>query len=81
MNDGRFIELVASAEERCRQARNPIREQRARLECELAQVMPAHMARTRRNAAAVWLGSVLVRLGEWLGASSSLASGAPAPEG
>jgi hypothetical protein len=72
MNDGRYIALVASAEEHCRQqALNPMWEHRARLERELASLEPEHAARTRRNAAAVWLGSALVRLGEWLGASPS----------
>jgi hypothetical protein len=67
-----LLVLVASAEEHCRQhALNPIRERRARLARELASREPEHAARARRSAAAVWLGSALVRLGERLGGSSS----------
>ena len=72
MNDGRFIELLASSEERCRrQVHNPMRERRAQQERALTSLDGECPARApRRNPVAVWLGGVLIRTGEWLSAPS-----------
>jgi hypothetical protein len=70
MNDGKFLELLASSEERCRQqVHNPLRERRARQERELMSLDGERPARSHRNVVAAWLGGVLIRTGEWLAAA------------
>lgn len=71
MNDGKFLELLASSEELCRQqVLNPLRERRAQQERELMSLEGERPARPRRSAVAAWLGTVLIRTGEWLSAAA-----------